>query len=172
VMAGYPRPMERLLQVNPGLSSRFNNRLHFEDYSIVELCRIFEVMCRQNRYELSPGVRARLLLGFAHLHAGRDERFGNGRAVRNLFEAAIRRLANRVADVVPITTELLTRLNPSDLEFPGMEPASAEENPERRFRVACPDCRQTARVRAEYLGCRVQCNSCEHAFVADWGEPI
>ncbi len=173
VMAGYPQPMERLLQVNPGLSSRFNNRLQFEDYSVVDLCRIFEIMCRQNHYELTPAVRTRLILGFEQLHASRDERFGNGRAVRNTFEGAIRRLANRVADIVPITTELLTRLDPSDLDFEALpDGESADEMLQRRFRVLCPSCSQPARVRGEYLGCRVQCNACQHAFVAEWGEPV
>jgi SpoVK/Ycf46/Vps4 family AAA+-type ATPase len=173
IVAGYPQPMERLLKINPGLSSRFNNRLLFEDYSVIELCRIFADMCQQNHYELTPALRARLLLGFQHLYEERDEHFGNGRTVRNLFEVAIRRLANRVADIVPVTKELLTRLEPVDLDF-NCPPDGLHAGNElaRRFRVACPACAQTARVRGEHLGCRVQCKACQHAFVAEWGEPV
>ena len=173
VMAGYPEPMERLLKVNPGLSSRFNNRLQFEDYAVVELCEIFHRMCRQNHYELTPAVRTAMLLGFEWLYEQRDEHFGNGRLVRNVFENAIRRLANRVADIVPITKELLTRLEPEDIDFPDI-PAEviAEFDPQPRFRTRCPECGQSARVRGDYLGCRVQCNACQRAFVAEWGEHV
>ena len=144
VIAGYPEPMERLLKVNPGLSSRFNNRLQFADYAVAELCEIFHRMCRQNHYELTPAVRTKMLLGFEWLHEQRDEHFGNGRLVRNTFENAIRRLANRVADIVPITKELLTRLEPEDIDFPDI-PAevSAAFDPEPRFRTRCPECGQS-----------------------------
>lgn len=173
VMAGYPEPMERLLKINPGLSSRFHNRLRFEDYGIVELCEIFRGMCAQNHYELTPAVRTKLLLGFQWLYEQRDEHFGNGRLVRNIFENAIRRLANRIADISPITRELLTQLAPEDIEFSDLPPEiAAGFDPQPRFRTRCPECGQTARVRGEHLGCRVQCNTCQRPFVAEWGEHV
>ena len=139
----------------------------------MELCEIFHRMCRQNHYELTPAVRTKMLLGFEWLYEQRDEHFGNGRLVRNTFENAIRRLANRVADIVPITKELLTRLEPEDIDFPDI-PAevSAAFDPEPRFRTRCPECGQSARVRGQYLGCRVQCNACQRPFIAEWGEHV
>jgi hypothetical protein len=110
VLAGYPRPLERLLRSNPGLSSRFSRQFHFPDYTAVELGRIFESLCRQNRYLLPAATRGRLLAGFTHLTAHRDEHFGNGRLARNCFERAVSRLANRITNVVPLTRELLTTL--------------------------------------------------------------
>jgi len=174
IMAGYPEPMTRLLRVNPGLSSRINNRLHFEDYDVVELCQIFERMCDQNQYVLPAATRVKLLLGFKWLYEHRDAHFGNGRLVRNVFETAIRRLANRVADVVPITTELLTVLTADDIEFPGVpsEVFSERSNASRRFRLPCPNCGKPCQTRGDYLGRRVQCTACEHSFIVSWGEPL
>jgi SpoVK/Ycf46/Vps4 family AAA+-type ATPase len=47
ILAGYPRPMQRLLRTNPGLASRFSRTFDFPDYTAPELGRIFEGMCRQ-----------------------------------------------------------------------------------------------------------------------------
>ena len=92
--------------------------MFFEDYGVVELCQIFQAMCDQNCYRIPPEARVKLVLGFQWLHAQRDEHFGNGRLVRNVFEKAIRRLADRIADVAPITTELLTVLDAQDIDVP------------------------------------------------------
>jgi len=49
------------------------------------------------------------------LHAMRNEHFGNGRVVRNLFEKTIRKMASRIAPITPVTHELLTHIQPEDL---------------------------------------------------------
>ena len=99
ILAGYPDEMQTLLKTNPGLSSRFNRVLTFDDYSPTELARIFAWLCNKNHYRLADGTRAKLMLGLAELHRCRDRHFGNGRSVRNLFEHAIRRMANRIASI-------------------------------------------------------------------------
>lgn len=173
ILAGYPRPMQRLLQVNPGLASRLATHLHFPDYTPVELARIFQGFCEKNHYRLPAATRARLLVGLQWLYAHRDARFGNARLVRNVFERAVRRLANRVAGVAPVTVELLTVLKPQDVELPGV-PAEvlARAEPERlRLQVACPACQYQGRLRASLLGHEVQCRHCGQRFVAEWGEP-
>src|SRR5690606_34649847 len=75
ILAGYPLPLERLLRSNPGLSSRFNRRLNFEDYRPAELGRIFQSMCERNQYMAPPLTRAKLMLGFDYLYRHRDEHF-------------------------------------------------------------------------------------------------
>jgi tellurite resistance protein len=174
VLAGYPQEMERLLATNPGLASRFQRTFHFPDYTIVELCRIMQSLCDNNRYVLPPETRARLILGFGYLLELRDEHFGNGRLVRNVFEQAIRRLGNRVADIAPLTKDLLTRLDPSDIVLPDV-PESAvgtEATRDLTVNIVCAGCRHTSKLKATYLGRRVQCNKCQLHFTADWGEPI
>ncbi len=86
ILAGYPQPMERLLHENPGLSSRFNRNFRFVDYTASELGRIFDLLRKHDHYELAGLTRAKLLLGFQHLLAHKDEHFGNGRMVRNVYE--------------------------------------------------------------------------------------
>jgi hypothetical protein len=172
VLAGYPQPLERLLRSNPGLSSRFGRRFDFPDYAASDLGRIFEVLCHQNRYVLPATTRAKLLLGFQHLLQRRDEQFGNGRLVRNVFEQAIGRLANRIVGVVPLTRELLTTLEPEDVLMDNV-PASVWQdlaNGERPFRMECPSCHTGSRLPQKFLGESVQCKRCQAHFTADWGE--
>ncbi len=172
ILAGYSAPMERLLHANPGLSSRFSRTLHFADYEPVDLGRIFERMCAANHYQIPAEVRHRLLLGFRWLYHQRDEHFGNGRLVRNLFEDAIRRLANRVANINPVTRQLLTELRVDDLPFAEV-PESVWRAPlaSAPYRIDCPNCERRCSLPPSLLGSRVRCRRCQHQFLIDWAPP-
>ncbi len=50
------------------------------------------------------------------LYDSRDENFGNARDVRNLFEQAVARQADRVSQLEEPTREQLMELLPEDLE--------------------------------------------------------
>lgn len=174
ILAGYSGPMKRMLQVNPGLTSRIATQLEFPDYTPEELGRIFESMCKKSQYTIPSASRIKLLRGFRHWYDERDEHFGNGRAARNVFEDSIRRLANRIVGVTPITKELLTTLEANDIEFDGISDewfTEAERHP-MRVRVKCPKCTKVATAPAEYLGKSVSCNKCKAKFELDWGEPV
>jgi hypothetical protein len=174
VLAGYPSEMESLLRTNPGLSSRFNTKLTFEDYAPSELGHIFGSMCEVNHYVVPSETRARLLLGFRGLYDMRDEHFGNGRLVRNLFENAIRRLANRIANVAPLTKELLTTLQPEDVQIDEL-PAEFWQPLEEgtlQFSIRCQGCGETTEAPPKYLGRKVRCKRCQTKFVAAWGDPV
>ncbi len=174
ILAGYPEPMDRLLRSNPGLSSRFSRQLSFPDYTTVELCRLYQGLCEQSRYMITAECRAKLALGFAWLLEHRDEHFGNGRLVRNAFETATRRLANRIVGVAPLTRELLTQFEQDDIEladvpFTGDDKLSLDT---ARFGVVCPGCGHQSRIRTEHLGRRLRCRKCARQFRAEWGEPL
>jgi hypothetical protein len=174
ILAGYSGPMKRMLQVNPGLTSRIATQLEFPDYTPEELGRIFESMCKKNQYTIPAASRIKLLRGFRHLYDERDEHFGNGRAARNVFEDSIRRLANRIVGITPITKELLTTLEVADIEFDGISDEwfdEAQRHP-MRVRVKCPKCAKVATAPAQYLGKSVSCNKCKAKFELDWGEPV
>lgn len=172
ILAGYPEPIGRLLHSNPGLSSRFNRRMSFEDYGPLELAQMFLAMCEQAHYELPGSTRGALLVGLASLVEARDEHFGNGRLVRNAFENTIRRLANRIVGISPLTRELLTTVAPADVWFEGIAvPPEDELAAAFRFRVACPACPRTSRLPANFLGQRVKCKACGQRFLAEWGVP-
>ena len=172
ILAGYPEPMKGLIRSNPGLSSRFQKTITFPDYNSRELCRIFEKLCRTSHYQIPPTVRAKLMWGFQRLYDERDEHFGNGRLVRNEFEEAIRRLANRVAGVKSLTKELLTVLDCADI---AMDQIPAElwcgvKLDDLNFLVQCPGCKSRSRIPTAFLGKRLKCKSCGSRLKADWGD--
>jgi stage V sporulation protein K len=97
IVAGYPRLMRTFLESNPGLRSRFSREITFPDYSTAELVEIGHTFARDNEYVLADGVDATLASIVSG--ASRDERFGNARFVRTLFEQALNAQALRLAAV-------------------------------------------------------------------------
>jgi SpoVK/Ycf46/Vps4 family AAA+-type ATPase len=46
IVAGYSEPMEKFIRSNPGLKSRFNRFVHFDDFVPEELFEIFQSLCK------------------------------------------------------------------------------------------------------------------------------
>jgi len=116
IVAGYNGPMEKFLTSNPGLESRFNKYFYFPDYTGEQLFTIFRNQCAKNGYSLSPDSEEKAKNLFNDLYANRDENFGNGRAVRNLFEDMVVRQSNRVAAMESPTKEDLMTFLPEDFD--------------------------------------------------------
>jgi hypothetical protein len=113
IAAGYPAEMEEFIDANPGLKSRFTRFIDFPDYSTDELVEIFERMSGDVRYHLDEAGRDALR---AVIDAEpRTRGFGNARFVRNLFEEAVGRQADRLADVSDPTDDQLTTLTADDV---------------------------------------------------------
>jgi len=115
IVAGYTGPMEKFIHSNPGLESRFNKYFFFEDYDGGQLMDIFRSMCRKNGYVLSEEGESAMEKDLRELYDSRDENFGNARDVRNLFEQAVARQSDRVAQLEAPTKEQLMELLPQDL---------------------------------------------------------
>jgi hypothetical protein len=113
IVAGYPVPMDRFLDSNPGIRSRFPKTIEFPDYTDDELVAIFELIAEQHHYHLDGDARVNLRARFAR--EPRDAMFGNGRLARNLFEAAIARQATRIVELETPTDEQLTTLIAADI---------------------------------------------------------
>ena len=96
--AGYPDNMESFLKANPGLSSRFDKILRFEDYQPDQLMEIAERMLRQQKAQLSPSARTHLENYLRFLYKFRDAYFGNARTVRQLVVDILRRHDLRKAE--------------------------------------------------------------------------
>ncbi len=133
IVAGYPKPMAKFIDENPGLNSRFRTTIEFDDYTDDELIGIFSGMAAKADYDVSDDVVTAFKVQLSR--QVRDETFGNGRFARNVFEAAIGHQAWRLRDIEVPTLEQLRALLPEDLavdqdqdpvDWPGAPAADAE----------------------------------------------
>jgi stage V sporulation protein K len=115
VVAGYTTKMDEFLSSNPGLRSRFNKFIYFEDYTAEQLKQIFQSFCKKADFKLTPAAEERLTNVFNLLTTFRDESFGNARAARNLFEATISKQANRIVSLPEINEEVLSTIEAEDI---------------------------------------------------------
>ena len=115
IVAGYTEPMQKFIRSNPGLQSRFNKFLHFDDYAPAELTEIFRHFAASGDYTLHPATELKLTNVFTALYAKRDETFGNARLARNLFEKAINAHANRMVSAGAVDEASLVTLYPEDI---------------------------------------------------------
>ena len=110
IVAGYPELMDRFLHSNPGLESRFNKFIYFEDYNSEELYEIFWMMCDGANLTMDEAGDEYIKQYFAGVCDNKPQNFANGRFVRNFFEEVITAQANRLAPQENITDEELNTL--------------------------------------------------------------
>ena len=113
VAAGYPAEMQDFIDTNPGLKSRFTRTVNFADYTNEELVVIFNRLGEKNHYRPSDDAVTKLAAILAA--QPRDRGFGNARFIRNIFEEAIGRQAQRLTALEDPTDEQLTTLIADDL---------------------------------------------------------
>ncbi|OOM77966.1 AAA family ATPase [Clostridium sp. BL-8] len=118
ILAGYTGEMKNLMKLNPGLRSRINLEIEFEDYNDVELVEIVKSMANENYYKINEDGEKAFLEKIKIEKV--DDNFSNARAARNILESAIREKAFRIGDSEVSKEELVT-LTPEDfginLEF-------------------------------------------------------
>lgn len=116
IIAGYKNEMQRFIDSNPGLQSRFNRYIDFPDYSGVELTDIFKMYMKKNQYTLADGAEEYLKEQFEYAVAHKDRNFGNARFARNVFEKSIQSQANRLEGMANLSKSQLTELTVNDLK--------------------------------------------------------
>ena len=104
VMAGYPHEMNKLLRSNPGLRSRFDNTVIFDDYDDKELEEIFLDMVAKNDYELSPEAYVAVSHYIKALPIPRPHSFANGREMRKLLNEIVKNQAEYVLNNFDLST--------------------------------------------------------------------
>ncbi|WP_067466272.1 AAA family ATPase [Actinomadura macra] len=115
IAAGYSAEMREFMAANPGLKSRISRTVEFENYGPAELLQIVELQAGKDGYRLADDTRAAVLDHFTTVK--RDAGFGNGRAARRVFEAAVERQAQRLADLTELPSgEELSLLLAEDLD--------------------------------------------------------
>ncbi len=117
IVAGYTDLMGDFIHSNPGLESRFNKYFYFQDYEGPQLMEIFRSMCKKNGYTVDAETDKAAAEAFQVMYDRRDENFGNARDVRNVFETAVARQANRVAAMDAPAKEDLMALTVADLDL-------------------------------------------------------
>lgn len=117
IVAGYPELMAQFINSNPGLSSRFNKYIKFEDYNVQELGEIFKSLCDKSGYKLTEEAEAFLKSVLENKYKNRGDNFANGRMVRNIFEKAIINQADRLYYLKDKTNEQLITLEITDLQM-------------------------------------------------------
>ncbi len=128
VLAGYTQEMERFMNANPGLKSRFNRTIEFPDYTANELAEMYRRMAKKSKYVLSKDVEKWLNPWFNVTTEKRDRNFGNGREVRNRFEKALERQSLRVSELKDPTPEQLTTLTMRDVGISLKNPNASDED--------------------------------------------
>ena len=114
IVAGYDALMDKFIHSNPGLESRFNRYLHFDDYSTDEMLRILDLQLKKGQYKLTDAARS---AARAYIEDSNTTSiaFGNARGVRNIFEKLLTEQANRLAALENVTREQLMEITEADV---------------------------------------------------------
>ncbi len=116
ILAGYKEEMKTFIDANPGLESRFNRYINFEDYDVDELVEIFRRQLSKHEYRGTPAAIQLIRTRLAEDVANKDENFGNARHVRNLFEKTLENQAMRLAaDTDGLSREDLQAIEAEDI---------------------------------------------------------
>ncbi len=94
ILAGYADRMENFFNSNPGFRSRIAHHIEFPDYTDEELLRIVKHMMDEQNYTMSPAAEA-AFAEYIRLRRAQPH-FANARSIRNAFDRARLRQANRL----------------------------------------------------------------------------
>lgn len=115
IVAGYTKPMEKFINSNPGLKSRFNKYIEFPDYTIDELEQIFYLNCKKYDYVVEEDAQKQIRARIISRKMQRQENFANAREVRNMFEDIITNQARRVAEMENPSHDDMMKITVMDL---------------------------------------------------------
>lgn len=99
ITAGYVDEMNDFLDSNPGLKSRFDNFIHFDDYTIDELFEIAIGMLTSKDLKLEQEAEDELKQIIEFRFKRKDKFFGNARFIRRLTDKIIRNQNLRLSDL-------------------------------------------------------------------------
>lgn len=131
IAAGYQNEMQNFLRMNPGLDSRFEHKIHIEDYSSDELFKILFLQLKKSQFVFSTDDKAELVAKNAiqELCKNKQKDFANARAVRNLFDTIKLRMDSRIANLSAdsLTKEALTTIRACDIPHDENKTLSVED---------------------------------------------
>lgn len=118
IVAGYPDNMQRFIEMNPGLKSRFDKLFHFYDYTSDQLMVIANALVKKEGLTMTEDAKNHLHNYFTLLHEKRDKYFGNARTVRQTVGEVVMKQNLRMASVPAAqrTSEALSTLILEDVK--------------------------------------------------------
>jgi TPR repeat protein/AAA+ superfamily predicted ATPase len=114
IVAGYTEPMNAFINSNPGLRSRFNHYIEFDDYNPAELLEIFESFCLNSEYALDGPAKS-ILEGNLQCLFDAGQTASNGRFVRNVYERCIEMQSQRLSSQSDCSDTDMNTLTTSDV---------------------------------------------------------
>jgi SpoVK/Ycf46/Vps4 family AAA+-type ATPase len=129
IVAGYTDNMKRFLESNPGLKSRFDREMQFEDYDAPQLHDIALKMLLNNGIKPTDEASSHIKQYCEFLYKTRNKFFGNARSVRKVIEEAIKNQHLRLAktETEKRTKEMIYELVLEDVEEFKVDPNFTEE---------------------------------------------
>lgn len=115
IAAGYPDLMKTFINSNPGLRSRFNKYISFEDYDDQDLVKIFVNMCQKYNLSIEAEALEKVKSKIRSLVNKKDDNFANARDIRNMFENIVTNQARRLAFSENISEEDMTCIKVEDI---------------------------------------------------------
>lgn len=105
IVAGYDELMKKFFESNPGLKSRFNYFINFEDYSVNQMFEIFLSYCKNEDYILEESAADKLKKFLEKQSDISENKNANGRFVRNVFDKIVMNQAKRLSKLSLVTKE-------------------------------------------------------------------
>ena len=117
IAAGYQNEMQNFLRMNPGLDSRFEHKIHIDDYSADELFKILLLSIKKAQFNLDEEAEKFAKIAVEDLCRNKGKDFANARAVRNLFDTIKIRMDSRLSKIQAesLSKELLTTITADDI---------------------------------------------------------
>ena len=116
VLCGYKDQMQKLLETNPGLQSRFPNKFEFQDFTVDELLRITQnrVKCYEYQFTDQAWDKYRNTLNEAY-KVRNPQTWGNARFIANLLDRIYVQHATRCIKQQPAEKQSWRMITPEDI---------------------------------------------------------
>lgn len=116
VLCGYKEPMKKLLDLNPGLQSRFPNKFEFPDFTIDELLEITKRRVEDYHYTFTIEAWKKYVSILSAAYQTRDpQTWGNARFIGNQLERIYIQHASRCVKQQSSGKSELLSLTPEDI---------------------------------------------------------
>lgn len=116
VLCGYKKPMQKMLESNPGLQSRFPNKFEFTDFTVDDLLEITRRRVKDYEYEFTDEAWTKYADMLTQVYQAREpESWGNARFVANLLERIYVQHAVRCVKQRPADQRGLLTITPEDI---------------------------------------------------------